>query len=154
MNETIQYEWTPSRARSFTRVCNMGTLSARPVFGIVGGLAIILISLYLGPVMAILGILMFAASLLQAIFQRRTIRDIGRLMTDPQMTVTITDDSIAIASADFHRTYRWERLSRHRMVQKFLFIYAGSILVAALPADLFTLEQIAFMWRPVCAFDT
>ena len=119
--------------------------SGRPVVAIVAGLILILLGLYFGPLVIIMGGILFTGGLFKLILQRRAIRDVGRLMSDQKIKVTITDESIELSSDDFHRTYRWEILSRYRVVQQFLCLYCGSLLVSALPADSFTPEQIAFI---------
>ena len=153
MNETITYQWSERFAKSSFDAYYRSKLG-RPWVMLLGGVVACtagLIAVHCGQDYTLPLILMIAGAILllkpiQLHFgKKRLCRDVGKLLSDPTITVVLTDDSITISSANSTRTVHWNKLSRLKGADSFLLLYCGTLLVASLPCEPFSEAQLDFI---------
>jgi len=140
MNETVTYQWSKELAQASVRAFYHNRVG-RLKFLIVAGTVIFVIGLFTyfvtknssGLTIAFIGGFFLLIMLVIHLSIRRIVRDTSRLIDDPTVTVTITDESISVSSQNSMRKLEWSRLSKVKESEGFLLLFAGSILFACLP---------------------
>ena len=99
-----------------------------------------------GLLFTFLGLILVLAPVRIYICVRRLAKDAAKLSEgDLKVTVTITNESIAISSRNATRTIEWKRMTRLKELDGFLFLLAGKLPVANLPREAFSEEQVEFI---------
>jgi len=158
MNETVTYQWSKELAQASVRAF-YGNRIGRLNFLAAAGIVILAIGLfdYLtanrlgGLATALFGGALLLVFLFVRVNVRRIVRDSARLIADPTVTVTITDEAISISSRNSMRKLEWSRLSRAKESEGFLLLFAGSILFASLPLEALSEQQRQFIMTKVVA---
>ena len=158
MDDTVTYEWSEELSKACQRAFYRDRVG-RPVLMVAGGLICCFLgwvaefcSFYpdmpIGLIFTFFGLILIVAPVRIYIYTRRLARDAVRLIEgDLKVTVTITEESITILSRNATSTTEWKRMTRLKEVDRFLFLFAGKLLVANLPREPFSDEQIVFIRR-------
>ena len=78
-------------------------------------------------------------------FFKRLSRDAGKMKSNPEVTVIITDDSITTSSETSTQTIKWSTLDQFKIIDSTLFLWCGKILVTYLPTEPFSESQLKFI---------
>lgn len=153
MNETIEYQWSEQLSKSAMGAYYKSKFG-RPWLMFLGGIVFCSVGPFIGhrdqdysgPAVFILLGVMFLARTIKLHFDKiRVSKDAGKLLSDPTVTVNLTDDSMTISSSGFNRTLHWANLTELKEVDSFLLLFCGKVLAASLPSKPFSQEQIAFL---------
>jgi hypothetical protein len=152
MNETIAYQWSEELARKSLAAYYRHKVGRLWLFNLAGilffGLGLFfcfMVKDYRGWVLCFVGALLFFRFLKMQMEIRRLAHDATRLVDDPQVTVTLTDQALSVVSKNSSRTLEWFRLSHAVESGEFLLLFAGKLLFACFPLDLFSEPQRQFI---------
>lgn len=152
MNDTFTYEWTEKLAAASLRtlykdkIGRTGLLTTGGlIFFIIGVCNYFFLSESMGIAVCFIGFILFISPLRIYLSSRRLAKDTARLMEDPKITLTITDDSITISSRNASRTIEWNRMTKLKEVDGFLFFFTGKLLAISLPKEPLSNEQFEFI---------
>jgi hypothetical protein len=152
MNETVTFEWSEELARASIRAfyrARVFRLSLLTVASIVllpvGSLAYLGMKHSSGLYAALFGVFLLLINLRIRVGIRRMARDAARLGDDPNVTVTIADDSMSISSQNANRTVQWSHLTKAKESEGFLLLFAGTLLLASLPLAPLSEQQRLFI---------
>ena len=105
----------------------------------------VLISYGFGAIMAVLGLVYVASQIKLHFFFKGQARDAGKLLSDPTVTITLTDEMITQSSSTSTRTIQWEKLTKCNVVDSFILLWSGKALAASFPSDPLNQSQIEFI---------
>ena len=92
-----------------------------------------------------MGIFLGVSPLRIYLIRRRLAKDAARLIDNPKITLTITDESITISSHNSSRTIEWNRMTELREVDGFLLFFTGKLLTITIPREPLSNEQFEFI---------
>ncbi len=156
MNETVTYQWSEELSRASIRASyrvRIGRINLLTIGAIVlllgGSLAYFAMKYSNSLVVVIVGGVFLLMSLKVRIDIRRIARDYARLAGDPNVTLTITEDSISFSSLNTNRTIQWSQLTKVKQSEGFLLLFAGILLVASIPLAPLSEQQRLFIEEKV-----
>ncbi len=147
MNDTVTYEWTEKLAKASLQTFYKDKIG-RTGLVTTGGLILFVLGVChyffsnqsIGIALGFFGFILFILPLRIYLGNRRFAKDAARLMEDPKITVTITNDSITISSQNATRTIEWNRMTKLREIDGFLLFFTGKLLTITLPREPFSDE--------------
>lgn len=152
MNETVKYQWSKELGKKALKAYYKTTVVPPSVL-IVGGILMCILGFaaYFRLHQEVGLLAMFGGGLLLLVFLRiqidiyRLTKDMARLVSDPSVVVTILDDSLTIASSKSTRTHEWKQMNRLRECDGFVLLFSGKLIVASLPDEALSDDQVVFM---------
>jgi hypothetical protein len=152
MNDIVTYEWTKELAAGSLRAVHKVYIG-RTGFMIAGGLISFVIGMCnyffldksIGIVLCVIGFVLSISPLRTYYLSRRLAKDAARLIDNPKITLTITDESITISSNNSSRTIEWNRMTKLREVDEFLLLFTGKLLTISIPGESLSNEQLEFI---------
>ena len=154
MNESITYQWSEKLALSAMKA-HYNTLIGKAWMISVAGILMIIMSavLYntdsessaLGIITFILGVILILQPIRIHFFYKKQSKDVSRLVDDPTVTITITDESITQSSSSSTRTMQWKQLTKFTQSNSMILLWSGKALASSFPEEPFSTEQIQFI---------
>jgi hypothetical protein len=153
MNETITYQWSEKMCKASLSAYYKHKVGRSWIL-VLGGIVILSVGLfvgyqdqdYSGPLILIIpGVILLARPIIIYFGKRRVYKDAKKLVKDPAVTVTLSDECISVSTSDSSRTIDWKSISEAREVDSFILLFCGKLLVASWPCEAFTQQQIDFI---------
>jgi hypothetical protein len=99
----------------------------------------------IGVILCIIGFVLSISPFRAYYISRRLAKDALRLIDDPKVMLTITDESITISSENSSRTIEWNKMTKLREIDGFLLFFTGRLLTISIPGEPLSNEQIEFI---------
>lgn len=153
MNEVVTYQWSEKLALA-AMYAYQKTRHGKPwLFFVLGVLFLVTGAVLcmtegmsvLGGIELFMGIFILARPIRTHFFYKREIKDSGRLLSDPTVTITLTDEDITLSSAASNRTIQWKHLTKINEVDSIVLLWSGKALASSFPSDPFSAAQIEFI---------
>ena len=154
MNESITYQWSEKLALSAMKA-HYNTLIGRTLLMLIVGILMIIMSAVLYStdsessafwvVGLILGVIFIGKPIRIHFFYKNQSRDVSRLIDDPTVTITITDESITQSASASTRTMQWSQLTKFTQSNSMILLWSGKALASSFPQEPFSQKQVEFI---------